>query len=491
MGLTGKTAPYKAGFGPFPAEIHHAPFPIAYHGVSVSDSIAGLERLFAEDIEPARVAAIIVEPVQGEGGFYIAPPEFLQALRALCDQHGIVLIADEIQTGFGRTGKMFAMEHSGVEPDLMTVAKSLAGGFPLAGVVGKAQIMDAPAPGGLGGTYAASPIGCTAGLAVLEAMEKEQSAGTGEPNRQSHHRPAAQAGRPVRLLVIGGGLAGLAAAVVLAERGVHVTVLERESFLGGRAGAWTDRLRDGTTFEMERGFHAFFRQYYNLRQLLRRVAPELGFLKPTADYPILTPTGNESFAGLTHAPLVNVAKLTWRTETLGIRDLMKVNVPAALAMLRFDRPRTYAEFDERTAGAYLDSLNFPPLARQRLLHVFAHSCFNPQADMSAAELLQMLHFYFTANYDGLVFDVTSRPFSRCIFQPLGALLGRLGARVRTGIGAQALVRRDGDWVVETDGEALQAHLVVLATEVTGIGRSSVHPPASATRTGGAASTRCA
>jgi len=174
MGLTGKTAPYKAGFGPFPAEIHHAPFPIAYHGVSVADALAGLERLFAEDIEPARVAAIIVEPVQGEGGFYIAPPEFLQALRLLCDQHGIVLIADEIQTGFGRTGKLFAMEHSGVEPDLMTVAKSLAGGFPLAGVIGKAHIMDAPAPGGLGGTYAASPIGCAAGLAVLEAMEKEQ-----------------------------------------------------------------------------------------------------------------------------------------------------------------------------------------------------------------------------------------------------------------------------------------------------------------------------
>jgi 4-aminobutyrate aminotransferase/(S)-3-amino-2-methylpropionate transaminase len=174
MGLTGKTAPYKAGFGPFPAEIHHAPFPIALHGVSVADSIAGLERLFAEDIEPARVAAIIVEPVQGEGGFYIAPPEFLRALRAICDQHGIVLIADEIQTGFGRTGRMFAMEHSGVEPDLMTIAKSLAGGFPLAGVIGKAAIMDAPAPGGLGGTYAASPIGCAAGLAVLEAMEKEK-----------------------------------------------------------------------------------------------------------------------------------------------------------------------------------------------------------------------------------------------------------------------------------------------------------------------------
>lgn len=276
-------------------------------------------------------------------------------------------------------------------------------------------------------------------------------------------------GQPTTAVVIGGGLAGLAAAVVLVERGVRVTVLERENFLGGRAGAWTDRLKDGTTFDMERGFHAFFRQYYNLRQLLKRVDPELGFLKPTDDYPILTPTGNESFAGLTHAPLFNVAKLTWRTETLGIRDLMKVNVPAALAMLRFDFGATYAAFDQVTAGAYLDSLNFPPLARQRLLHVFAHSCFNPQADMSAADLLQMLHFYFTANYDGLVFDVADRPFSRGIFQPLGALLGRLGADVRLGVSGRALERRDGDrWVVETDQEPLTADLVVLATEVPGV-----------------------
>ncbi len=293
-----------------------------------------------------------------------------------------------------------------------------------------------------------------------------------------HAVPVAQPGsasrlaRPDRLLtatVIGGGLAGLAAAVVLAEQGVAVTVLEREPFLGGRAGAWTDQLKDGTPFEMERGFHAFFRQYYNLRQLIRRVDPELACLKPTDDYPILTPTGNESFAGLTHAPLVNVAKLTWRTETLGLRDLMKVNVPAALAMLRFDFTGTYAAFDQVTAGEYLDSLNFPAVARQRLLHVFAHSCFNPQADMSAADLLQMLHFYFTANHDGLVFDVANRPFGRAIFTPLGALLGRLGTTVRTGAVARALERRpDGRWSVDTGGETLTTDLVVLATDVPGV-----------------------
>ena len=174
MALTGKVVPYKTGFGPFPAEVYHAPFPIAYHGVSVQQSLEALEHIFKYDIEPARVAAIIVEPVMGEGGFYVAPPEFLQALRTLCDAHGIVLVIDEIQTGFARTGRMFAVEHSGIEPDLMTMAKSLAGGFPLAAVVGKAAIMDAPLPGGLGGTYAGSPLACAAALAVLEVIEEEQ-----------------------------------------------------------------------------------------------------------------------------------------------------------------------------------------------------------------------------------------------------------------------------------------------------------------------------
>jgi 4-aminobutyrate aminotransferase/(S)-3-amino-2-methylpropionate transaminase len=176
MALTGKVGPYKAGFGPFPAEVFHAPYPVAYHGVSVQDSLDGLEQIFKCDIEPARVAAIIVEPVTGEGGFYIAPPEFLLALRKLCNAHGMVLIIDEIQTGFARTGRMFAVEHAGVEPDLMTMAKSLAGGFPLAAVVGKAAIMDAPMLGGLGGTYAGSPIACAAALAVLDVIEEEQLA---------------------------------------------------------------------------------------------------------------------------------------------------------------------------------------------------------------------------------------------------------------------------------------------------------------------------
>ncbi|WP_027251158.1 4-aminobutyrate--2-oxoglutarate transaminase [Photobacterium halotolerans] len=174
MGLTGKVAPYKAGFGPFPGEIYHAPYPNAFHGISIEDSLQAIEDLFACDIEPSRVAAIIFEPVQGEGGFYQAPPAFAQALRELCDKHGILLIADEIQTGFARTGKMFATEYLGIEPDMMTMAKGIAGGFPISALVGKADIMDAAGPGGLGGTYAGSPLGCAAGLEVLKIIDEEQ-----------------------------------------------------------------------------------------------------------------------------------------------------------------------------------------------------------------------------------------------------------------------------------------------------------------------------
>ena len=174
MALTGKVVPYKVGFGPFPAEVFHIPFPIDYHGVSIQDSLAALDKLFKADVEPSRIAAMIIEPVQGEGGFYPVPSGFLETLREICDEHGIVMIVDEIQTGFGRTGKLFAVEHAGIEPDLMTVAKSLAGGFPLSGVIGKADIMDSVEPGGLGGTYAGSPLGCAAGLAVLDVIEEEQ-----------------------------------------------------------------------------------------------------------------------------------------------------------------------------------------------------------------------------------------------------------------------------------------------------------------------------
>lgn len=173
MALTGKITPYKNLFGPFPGDIFHAPFPIEKHGISEQDSLKALNNLFKVDIAPSDVAAIIVEPVQGEGGFYAASPTFLKALRDLCDEHGILLIADEIQTGFARTGAMFSFEHANVEADLMTMAKGIAGGFPIAAVIGKADIMDAPLPGGLGGTYGGSPVACAAALAVLEVIEEE------------------------------------------------------------------------------------------------------------------------------------------------------------------------------------------------------------------------------------------------------------------------------------------------------------------------------
>jgi len=174
LGLTGKVAPYKVGFGPFPGEVFHALYPNALHGVSVDDALASVELLFKNDIEPERVAAFILEPVQGEGGFYVAPNDFVEGLRALADRHGILVIADEVQTGAGRTGTWFASEQWPVAPDLITTAKSMAGGFPISGVVGRAEVMDAPAPGGLGGTYAGSPIGCAAALAVLKVFDDEQ-----------------------------------------------------------------------------------------------------------------------------------------------------------------------------------------------------------------------------------------------------------------------------------------------------------------------------
>ncbi len=174
MGLTGKVNPYKVGFGPFPSDIFHVAYPNEYHGISIEQSLEELKMRFTCDIEASRVAAILIEPVQGEGGFYQAPAEFLQALRKICDEHGILLILDEIQSGFARTGTLFCHEQASIEADLMTAAKGIAGGFPLAAVVGKAEIMDAPIPGGLGGTYGGSPVGCAAALAVFDVIEEEQ-----------------------------------------------------------------------------------------------------------------------------------------------------------------------------------------------------------------------------------------------------------------------------------------------------------------------------
>ena len=173
LSLTGKERPYRAGFGPFAPEVYHAPYPYEYRGWTVDRALGALQELFATEVGPERVAAIIVEPVLGEGGFIPAPPRFLQALRHICNAHGILLVADEIQTGLGRTGRWFAIEHSGIAPDLITIAKSIGGGLPLAAVVGRADVMDAPEPGGLGGTFAGNPIACAAAEAVLRIIDEE------------------------------------------------------------------------------------------------------------------------------------------------------------------------------------------------------------------------------------------------------------------------------------------------------------------------------
>ncbi len=173
LSLTGKAEPYKQGFGPYAPEIFHAPYPNAYRGIDGDAALSALRELFACEVEPGRIAAVVIEPVLGEGGFVPAPSAFLRGLREITRQHGILLVADEIQSGFGRTGRFFAIEHSGVVPDLLTVAKSLGGGLPISAVVGRADVMDAPGPGGLGGTYGGNPLACAAALAVLDVFEEE------------------------------------------------------------------------------------------------------------------------------------------------------------------------------------------------------------------------------------------------------------------------------------------------------------------------------
>lgn len=268
-----------------------------------------------------------------------------------------------------------------------------------------------------------------------------------------------------KVVVVGGGLAGCAAATVLAERGFSVTVIEREHYLGGRVGAWDDRLADGTGFQMERGFHAFFRQYYNLRALLRRVDPELGCLRPLADYPLLGPGGwQESFSGLPRRVPLNLLALVWRTPSLRLRDLPRIDVGPATEMVAFDPRSTYARWDHVTAREYLDSLGFPPRARRMLFDVFAHSFFNPEERYSAAELLAMFHFYFLGNPEGLVFDVLREPFSTALWDPLRRYLEARGVRFVTGSTVTRVERSSSGLAVEHErGHELCDALVLAVT----------------------------
>jgi isorenieratene synthase len=273
--------------------------------------------------------------------------------------------------------------------------------------------------------------------------------------------------QPTRVVVVGGGLAGAVSALHMAERGVSVTLFEAESVLGGRVSAWPDQLSTGESFEMGRGFHAFFRQYYNLRNLLKRIDPGLSMLMPMTDYPVHGRAGAvQTFRGVPNQPPFNLIELTRRTPYLKLRDLLRVNVRAALAMLAFDGESTYAEYDHLSARAYLDSLRFPAQARAMLFNVFAHSFFNTEEEMSAAELLMMFHFYFTGNGEGLVFDVLKQPFSTGLWQPLEALLRSVGVRVLTGTRVtrvEPLANRG--YRVVYGHRALDAEQVVLALPV--------------------------
>ena len=249
------------------------------------------------------------------------------------------------------------------------------------------------------------------------------------------------AARQAHATVVGGGLAGVSAALVLAERGVHVTLHEASAVLGGRVGSWNDQLNTGAggeLFQMERGFHAFFRQYYNLRNLLRRIDPSLRFLRPCFDYPLFGPNGAvESFAGLPTTPPLNLLALVKRTPTLGWRDLFGIDGDFAAEMLAYDET-TYDRFDHMTAAAYLDAVKFPDAARRMLFEVFAHSFFNPQVEMSAAEMLMMFHLYFCGSGEGILFDVLNQPFGDAIWLPLHRLLAANGVDVQLNSAATAV-----------------------------------------------------
>jgi isorenieratene synthase len=293
-------------------------------------------------------------------------------------------------------------------------------------------------------------------------------------------RPGSLARAPLgtSAVVVGGGIAGIAAATLLRERGVEVTLIERDAQLGGRAAAFEHTLATGERIQMERGFHAFFRQYYNLRALFGRIDPALGMLRPLLDYPILGPGGlSQSFCGLPRRAPFHIMKLVWDSPYLDLRDLARIDKREALAMLSFDERATYPRYDRQNARDYLDSLAFPETARRMLFDVFSHSFFNPESEMSAGELLMMFHFYFMGNPEGLVFDVAGRPMSTALWQPFETLLRDGGASVLTSTPVQA-VRRDphGGFRVEHAGGEIACQLLVLALDVAGLQRVVQNSP---------------
>ncbi|WP_091649441.1 FAD-dependent oxidoreductase [Micromonospora pallida] len=286
---------------------------------------------------------------------------------------------------------------------------------------------------------------------------------------------AARVPHPVDVVVVGGGIAGVSAAVVLAERGVRVTVLEAAPVLGGRLAAWPETLKDGSRQVVGHGFHAFFRQYHNWRSVLRRADPTLAFLRPVPGYPVLSARWPaEEFGNLPAAPPANLLALLLRSPSLRLRDLRGMNRAAALPLLAYDPERTYAELDGRTAEELLDSLRLPDRARAMLFEVFAHSFFNHEAEMSAAELVAQFHFYLLGNAEGLAFDAPDDDHATTVWEPLARHLRRHGGRVLTGVTATRLDREPGGWrVTSGDGTTYRGGHLVLA----------VDPPALATLVG--------
>ncbi|MFC0071604.1 FAD-dependent oxidoreductase [Umezawaea endophytica] len=283
--------------------------------------------------------------------------------------------------------------------------------------------------------------------------------------------------------VVGGGIAGLAAATILAERGAEVVLFEREHYLGGRVGGWTTELADGSRATMTRGFHAFFRQYYNLRSLLSRVDPAGTALVGLPDYPLWHASGQrEGFAGLPRAVPWNATAFLWRSPAFAWRDLPSVNTRAALRLLDVSVPRTYDELDGIDAATYLGHVRFPRAAHALAFEVFSRSFFAHPTRMSAAELATMFHIYFLGSREGLLFDVAADPFPHALWDPLGRHLGSLGAEVRTGTPVEAVEPGRGRrFSVRVPGESVEVDAVVLAADVPGLRRIVAASPELGTR----------
>jgi isorenieratene synthase len=278
--------------------------------------------------------------------------------------------------------------------------------------------------------------------------------------------------RAPHAVVIGAGIAGLAAATGMAERGVHVDVIEREDYLGGRVGGWSERLPDGSTVAMNRGFHAFFRQYYNLRELLRRTDSSLARLTPVEDYPLVDAAGRtDTFRGLPRTPPWNAVMFALRSPTFRLRDLAGLKARAAAPLAAVSVPEIYHRLDDVDAETFLRDINFPDAARHLAFEVFSRSFFAEPARLSAAELAAMFHIYFLGSSEGLVFDVASSNFNVALWEPLREYLIGHGVQFHTGVSVTELHASEDTFRVDTDNRAgIDADAVVLATDVASLQR---------------------